>query len=72
VHENNNGIRNYTINNDGSIDVDGSVNLNNRDLSKLLLNFRDFYFNKNSVNSVIYTWINIALEEIEKYYKIIE
>jgi hypothetical protein len=35
------GIRNYTINPDGSIDVDGYVYLYNRDLTKLPLNFRN-------------------------------
>jgi hypothetical protein len=35
-------ITNYIINDDGSIDVDGSVYLSyNRDLTKLPLNFRD-------------------------------
>jgi hypothetical protein len=33
------GIKNYTINPDGSIDVDGDVDLNNRGLSKLPLKF---------------------------------
>lgn len=34
------GIVNYTINTDRSIDVDGDVNLKNRNLSKIPLNFR--------------------------------
>jgi hypothetical protein len=34
-------ITNYTINPDGSIDVDGDVDLYNRDLTKLPLNFRN-------------------------------
>ena len=33
------GIRNYTINEDGSIDVNGNVNLNGRKLKKLPLKF---------------------------------
>ncbi len=33
------GIKNYTINSDGSIDVDESVNLNHKRLTKLHLNF---------------------------------
>ena len=33
------GIRNYTINDDGAIDVDGSVNLTNSELTKLPLKF---------------------------------
>ena len=33
------GIENYTINNDGSIDVDGHVNLSNKDLKNLPLKF---------------------------------
>ena len=32
-------ITNYTINSDGSIDVDGDVNLSNRGLTKLPLKF---------------------------------
>jgi hypothetical protein len=35
------GIENYTINNDGSIDVDGDVNLSYSDLNKLPLTFRN-------------------------------
>ena len=34
-------IRNYTINDDGSIDVDGDVNLSGRKLTKLPLKFRN-------------------------------
>jgi hypothetical protein len=33
------GIKNYTINPDGSIDVDGNVHLHNRKLTKLPLKF---------------------------------
>ncbi len=45
------GIRNYTINSDGSIDVNGNVNLNDKGLTKLPLKFNkvggsvNFYFN---------------------------
>ena len=35
------GIRNYTINDDGSIDVDGEVDLSRRNLTKLPLKFRN-------------------------------
>jgi hypothetical protein len=35
------GITNYTINDDGSIDVDGDVNLSCKNLTKLPLKFRD-------------------------------
>jgi len=33
------GIKNYTINSDGTVDVDGNVNLYNKDLTKLPLKF---------------------------------
>jgi hypothetical protein len=33
------GIQNYTINDDGTIDVDGNVDLNDRSLTKLPLKF---------------------------------
>jgi len=41
------GIYNYTINEDGSIDVDGNVHLNNYDLENIPLKFRNIagYFN---------------------------
>jgi len=35
------GIKNYTINDDGSIDVDGNVNLSYRKLTKLPLKFNN-------------------------------
>ena len=35
------GINNYTINEDGSIDVDGNVNLKNKKLTKLPLKFKN-------------------------------
>jgi hypothetical protein len=35
------GIENYTINTDGTIDVDGNVNLFNKKLTKLPLKFRN-------------------------------
>lgn len=35
------GIENYTINEDGSIDVDGTVNLSSKGLTKLPLKFRN-------------------------------
>jgi hypothetical protein len=35
------GIRNYTINTDGTIDVDGGVDLSFRELTKLPLKFRN-------------------------------
>jgi len=50
------GIENYTINNDGSIDVDGDVRLWNRGLTKLPLNFNhvsgDFYCNWNKLTTL--------------------
>ena len=45
-------IENYTINSDLSIDVDGNVNLYNKDLRKLPLNFRNvsnFYCSNNNL-----------------------
>ena len=47
------GIKNYTINDDGSIDVDGNVNLINRKLTKLPLKFNNIneYFSC-SVNNL--------------------
>ena len=48
-------IINYTINDDGSIDVDGDVNLRDRDLVKLPLKFRnvggDFFCSYNNLTS---------------------
>ena len=34
------GIENYTINDDGSVDVDGDVDLSKRKLNKILVKFR--------------------------------
>jgi len=49
-------ITNYTINSDGSIDVDGDVNLENMKLSKLPLKFinvsGDFYCGDNQLTSL--------------------
>jgi len=49
-------IKNYIINEDGSIDVDGNVNLYNKKLKVLPLNFRkvsgDFYCNYNQLISL--------------------
>ncbi len=49
-------ITNYTINSDGSIDVDGSVSLGHRNLKKLPLKFRnvsgDFYCSYNNLTSL--------------------
>jgi len=46
-------IKNYTINSDGTIDVDGNVNLNSKDLTKLPLKFGkvggDFYCGDNEL-----------------------
>ena len=48
------GIKNYTINQDGSIDVDGNVNLSSKKLTKLPLKFRNVsgnfwcYYNRRS------------------------
>jgi hypothetical protein len=44
------GIENWTINSDGSIDVDGNVNLSEKGLDKIPLKFRNvtsnfYYFN---------------------------
>jgi hypothetical protein len=50
------GITDYTINEDGSIDVDGSVWLHSRRLTKLPLKFRnvggDFYCRDNQLTSL--------------------
>ena len=49
-------ITNYTINRDGSIDVDGDVNLSNRNLTKLKLNFNkvsgSLYCHNNKLTSL--------------------
>ena len=49
-------ITNYTINPDGSIDVDGDVNLSNRNLTKLKLNFNkvsgSFYCHYNKLTTL--------------------
>jgi len=49
-------ITNYTINDDGSIDVDGNVNLSDRELTKLPLKFRNvsgyFYCSDNELTSL--------------------
>ena len=50
------GIENYTINDDGSIDVNGDVNLSSRNLTKLPLKFRnvsgDFNCHDNQLRSL--------------------
>jgi hypothetical protein len=50
------GIQNYTINEDGSIDVDGDVYLHDERLTKLPLNFRNvtgsFYCHHNQLTSL--------------------
>jgi len=50
------GIENYTINEDGSIDVDGNVNLSNSGLRELSLKFRNvtgsFYCHDNKLTSL--------------------
>jgi hypothetical protein len=50
------GIENYTINGDGSIDVDGSVDLNDKGLNKLPLKFNKvsggFYCGDNQLTSL--------------------
>jgi hypothetical protein len=50
-------ITNYIINDDGSIDVDGDVNLSYRKLTKLPINFRnvsgDFYCYRNQLTSLV-------------------
>ena len=50
------GIENYTINSDGTIDVNGDVNLYNRGLTKLPLKFRNisggFYCFNNQLTSL--------------------
>ena len=49
-------IKNYTINGDGSIDVDGNVNLSNKRLTKLPLKFRNvsggFWCDNNQLTSL--------------------
>jgi hypothetical protein len=50
------GIKNYTINSDGSIDVDGNVDLIDKGLTKLPLKFRnvtgDFYCYNNQLTTL--------------------
>jgi hypothetical protein len=50
------GIRDYTLNGDGSIDVDGDVNLSFKGLSELPLKFgivsANFYCNNNQLTSL--------------------
>ena len=50
------GITNYTINSDGSIDVDGRVNLSEKKLTKLPLKFNkvsgNFYCNHNQLTTL--------------------
>ena len=50
------GIRNYTINKDGTIDVDGNVHLNNKRLTKIPFKFGKvtggFYCYLNELNSL--------------------
>jgi len=50
------GIENYTINEDGSIDVDGGVDLSSEGLTKLPLNFRNvsgyFYCHNNKLTTL--------------------
>ena len=50
------GIENYTINPDGSIDVDGDVNLSYKALTKLPIKFNhvsgDFYCNHNLLTTL--------------------
>ena len=50
------GIKNWTINPDGTIDVDGGVYLDNRRLTKLPLKFRrvsgDFYCSDNQLTTL--------------------
>ena len=50
------GIKNYTINSDGSIDVDENVNLQYKSLEELPLRFRNvsgyFYCNSNKLTSL--------------------
>ena len=50
------GIKNYTINQDGSIDVDGNVYLSSKKLTKLPLKFRNvsggFYYHTNQLTSL--------------------
>ena len=50
------GINNYTINPDGSIDVNGSVNLYNKGLTELPLTFNkvsgDFFCGRNNLTSL--------------------
>ena len=50
------GIENYTINGDGSIDVDGNVNLSERGLTKLPLKFNNvshsFSCNSNNLTTL--------------------
>ena len=50
------GIKNYTINGDGSIDVNGHVNLTHKGLTKLPLKFNhvsgNFYCGYNNLTSL--------------------
>jgi hypothetical protein len=49
-------IRNYVVNEDGTVDVDGNVHLDNRGLTELPLKFRkvsgDFYCHINQLTSL--------------------
>lgn len=55
-------IRNYTINDDGSIDVDGDVNLSERGLDELPLKFNKVYGNFNCYSNKL-----ISLEGCPKF-----
>jgi hypothetical protein len=50
------GIKNYTINSDGSIDVEGDIDLQSRKLNKIPINFRNvsgnFYCHDNNLTSL--------------------
>ena len=58
------GIKNYTINSDGSIDVDGNVDLIDKGLTKLPLKFRnvtgDFDCRNNKLTSLEYAPLSVG------------
>lgn len=56
------GIKNYTINSDGSIDVDGSVYISGYRLSKLPLKFNRIRYNFYCGNNSLTTFENFPIE----------
>ena len=61
------GIENYTINSDRSIDVDGGVDLNDHDLTKLPLRFNQVMGNFYCINNSLINLINSPKEVIGNF-----